>query len=271
MPRSLAAPQPMNPAGKVALVTGAGSGIGFAVSAALAGRGARVVAVDLDPDGLARLTEAVREEDPTPLAVRADVTDWDQLSAAFGRAEEELGGLDIVCNVAGVNTGRPRFPDCERGRWERTLAIDLWAVLAGTQLGVELLRRHGGGLIANIGSLGGLAPFPADPPYAAAKAGVVALSQSLGFLEGDGIRVVCLSPGMVDTPLLEKRQLTEEETKIVRSMPLLEAEDVARSVLEVIDDDALHAVTLGLLPGRPAKVIEPPIRFRDDPSDVLES
>jgi 3-oxoacyl-[acyl-carrier protein] reductase len=261
----------MNPAGKAALVTGAGSGIGAAISVALAARGAQVVAVDLDPDGLARLQGVLRRHDPSLLAVTADVADWDQMSAAFAQAEEQLGGLDIVCNVAGVNTGRPRFPDCERARWERTLTIDLWAVLAGTQLGVQLLRRRGGGVIVNIGSLGGLGPFPADPPYAAAKAGVAALTHSLGFLKDDDIRTVCLCPGMVDTPLLEKRQLTPEEEKVVRSMPLLEADDVARSVIDAIEDDSLHAVTLGLLPGRPAKVIEPPIRFRDDPSQALES
>jgi NAD(P)-dependent dehydrogenase (short-subunit alcohol dehydrogenase family) len=122
------------------------------------------VAVDVDSDGLDRLRTAVAEPAPTPLAVTADVADWDQLSAAFARAEDELGGLDVVCNVAGVNTGRPRYPDSERARWERTLAIDLWAVIACTQLGVGLLRRRGGGVVVNIGSLGGLAPFPADPP-----------------------------------------------------------------------------------------------------------
>jgi NAD(P)-dependent dehydrogenase (short-subunit alcohol dehydrogenase family) len=261
----------MNPAGRVALVTGAGSGIGFATSVALAHRGARVVAVDVDPDGLERLRAEIAQPAAAPLAVAADVTDWDQLSAAYGRAEAELGGVDVVCNVAGVNTGRPRYPDAERARWERTLAIDLWAVMAGTQLGVRLLRRCGGGVVVNIGSLGGLAPFPADPPYAAAKAGVVALTHSLRFLNDDGIRVVCLCPGMVDTPLLKKRQLTPDEERIVRSMPLLAADDVARSVLDAIEDDALHAVTLGLVPGRPAKVIDPPVSFRDDPSEALQS
>jgi NAD(P)-dependent dehydrogenase (short-subunit alcohol dehydrogenase family) len=261
----------MNPEGKTALVTGAGSGIGFAVTVALARRGVRVLGVDVDRDGLARVGEAVGDRSPLPITVTADVSDWDQLAAAFERADRDLGGLDIACNVAGVNTGRPRFPDCERTRWERTLAIDLRAVLAGTQLAVQLLRRRGGGVIVNIGSLGGLAPFPADPPYAAAKAGVVALTHSLGFLKDDGIRTVCLCPGMVDTPLLRKRQLTPAEEKVIRSMPLLEADDVARSVLEVIEDDELHAVTLGLLPARPPRVIEPPVRFRDDPSEVLES
>jgi NAD(P)-dependent dehydrogenase (short-subunit alcohol dehydrogenase family) len=261
----------MNPAGKVALVTGAGSGIGSATSVALAQCGARVVAVDVDPDGLERLRAEIAERAAAPLAVAADVTNWAQLSAAFGRAEAEFGGVDVVCNVAGVNTGRPRYPDAQRERWERTLAIDLWAVMACTQLGVRLLRRRGGGVVVNIGSLGGLAPFPADPPYAAAKAGVVALTHSLSFLNDDGIRVVCLCPGMVDTPLLKKRQLTPDEERIVRSMPLLAADDVARSVLDAIEDDALHAVTLGLLPGRPAKVIDPPVRFRDDPSEALQS
>jgi NAD(P)-dependent dehydrogenase (short-subunit alcohol dehydrogenase family) len=261
----------MNPADKVALVTGAGSGIGFALSLALAGRGSQVVALDLDPDGLERLEAESSERDSAPLTIATDVTRWDELAAAFERSEERFGGVDIVCNVAGVNTGRPRFPDAERARWERTLAIDLWAVLAGTQLGAQMLRRRGGGVIANIGSLGGITPFPADPVYAAAKGGVVALTQSLGFLEEDNIRVVCLCPGMVDTPLLKKRQLTAAEERIVRSIPLLRADDVADSVVDVIENDALHAVTLGLLPERPAKVIPPPLRFRDDPSEAFKS
>jgi NAD(P)-dependent dehydrogenase (short-subunit alcohol dehydrogenase family) len=261
----------MKPAGRVAVVTGAGSGIGFATAVALVERSAKVVAVDLDRDGLQRLVATIGKPATATVTVQADVTDWEQLSAAFARGEEQFGGIDLVCNVAGVNTGRPRYPDADRRRWERTLAIDLWAVLAGTQLGISTLRRRGGGVIVNMGSLGGLTPFPADPPYAAAKAGVVALTNSLRFLEDEGIRMVCLCPAMVDTPLLEKRQLTSEEERIVRSLPLLQPEDVAGSVLDAIEDETLHAVTLGLLPGRPAKVIDPPVRFPDDPSEALES
>lgn len=260
----------MSPEGKVALVTGAGSGIGFATAEALAGRGARIVAVDVDAAGLGRLTAALGHQAGL-LAIKADVTSWEELEAAFAQATERFDGLDIVCNVAGVNTGRPRYPAAERERWERTLAINLWAVMAGTQLGVGSLRRDGGGVIVNVASLAGVSPFPADPAYAAAKAGVVNLTESLGFVADERIRVVCICPGMVDTPLLEKRQLTAAEQELVRSVPLLEAGDVGASVVEAIEDEDLHAVALGLLPGRGAKPLRPRVRFENDPTESLES
>lgn len=260
----------MDVEGRVALVTGAGSGIGFATAQALAKRGARIAAVDVDPAGLERLV-ATLDGGAELLPVTADVTRWEDLESAFGQAVDRFRAIDAVCNVAGVNTGRPRYPAAERERWERTLAIDLWAVMATTQLAVESFGRNGGGVIVNVASLAGVSPFPADPAYAAAKAGVVNLTESLGFVADDGIRVVCVCPGMVDTPLLEKRQLTPSEQEIVRSVPLLEADDVARAVVAAIEDEELHAVALGLLPGRDPRVLRPRVRFENDPTESLQS
>jgi NAD(P)-dependent dehydrogenase (short-subunit alcohol dehydrogenase family) len=261
----------MDPRGRVALVTGAGSGIGFATCVALARRGASVAALDVDAAGLESLSAVFEEQGGELLPLRADVTRWEELAAAFTDAERHLGGLDVVCNNAGVNTGRPRFPFAARERWERTIAIDLWAVMAGVQLAVEAMRGRGGGVVVSTGSLAALTPFPADPAYAAAKAAVVALTRSLGFLEDEGIRAVCLCPGMVDTPLLTKRDLTRDETELVRSVPLLRAEEVADEVVRVVEDQSLHAVVLGLLPGRPPKVIPAQLSLPDDPTAGLES
>ncbi len=261
----------MEPKGRVALITGAGSGIGLATAVALARRGAKVVAVDLDAGGLKALRDAVSGVGGEALPVQTDVTRWDELASAFAKGEERFGGIDIVYNNAGVNTGRPRFPDAVRERWERTIAIDLWAVLAGTQLAVAALRRRGGGVIINTASLAAITPFPADPAYAAAKGGVVALTRSLAFLQEDKIRVVCVCPGMVDTPLLKKRELTADEEDLVRTVLLLRPEEVAGHVVSIIEDDTLHAAVLGLLPGRPPKLIPPQIRFPDDPTEVLKS
>lgn len=261
----------MEPNGRVALITGAGSGIGFATAVALARRGAQVAALDLDAGGLESLRVVVDEEPGELLTLRTDVTSWEQLAGAFSEVEAQLGGLDIVCNNAGVNTGRPRFPGAEREDWERTLAVDIWAVLAGVQLAVKALSRRRGGVIVTTGSLAAIAPFPADPVYAAAKGAVVALTRSLTFLREDGIRAVCVCPGMVDTPLLKKRDLTPDEDKIVRSAPLLGAEEVADEIVGVVEDDRLHAAVLGLLPGRPPKVIPPQLSMADDPTAGLES
>lgn len=261
----------MDPEGKSALVTGAGSGIGLALSAALAERGARIAALDVDPAGLEAARGAAAEAGGEAASIEVDVSRRDELADAFAQAEDRLDGLDIVCNNAGVNTGRPRFPDAPPERWRRTLAIDLEAVVAGTQLAVEALRRRGAGVIVNTASLAAVTPFPADPIYGAAKAGVVGLTQSLAFLDQEGIRVVCICPGVVDTPLLKRRDLSADEEEVLRSIPLLRAAEVAEQVVKLIEDDATHAVALGLLPGRPARVIEPPLRFEDDPTEAFRS
>src|SRR5437763_1026712 len=113
--------------GRAALVTGAASGIGQATAFRLATEGVRMALVDLDESGLQRTLDAISSAGGRARLLPADVTSWDALSEAFETAEKTFGGLDIVHNNAGVNTGRPRFPDSPRPRWELTLAIDLWA------------------------------------------------------------------------------------------------------------------------------------------------
>jgi NAD(P)-dependent dehydrogenase (short-subunit alcohol dehydrogenase family) len=261
----------MDPRGRFALVTGAGSGIGRATAEKLAAQGAGVALVDLDGQALSATAATIRQAGGHAIEISADVTSWDSLQAAFGRAESEFGGIDIVHNNAGINTGRPRFPDSELSRWERTLAVDLWAVIAGTQLAVAALRRRGGGVIVNTGSLAAVTSFPADPVYAAAKAGVVNLTRSLGFLISESIRVVCVCPGVVATPLLAKRELSDADEKVIRSIPLLEPPAVADAVLDLVRDDSLSGAVVGLLPGRPPRLIPTQLSFPDDPTLGMES
>src|SRR3990170_2302736 len=162
----------MDPKGKVAFVTGGGSGIGFATASLLAANGARVVLADID-------------------------------ARALEFAAAEFGRIDIVHNNAGITErGEDLFaPDAER--WESVLDIDLRAVILGTQLAVQQLRRQGGGgVIVNTASMAGLDPIGAAPVYSAAKAGVVQFTRTLTHLASEGIRVNAICPSFTDTPMV---------------------------------------------------------------------
>jgi NAD(P)-dependent dehydrogenase (short-subunit alcohol dehydrogenase family)/nitroreductase len=189
--------------GKVALVTGAGSGIGRATAVALAEAGvAAVVVVDRDgaaAEATAALVEAAGAA--TQVAV-TDVADQQQLAAAFAAAEQRFGGLDIVHNNAGLVGGSPSWPDTPTARSQALIDVNLGAVVHGTQLAVAALRRRGGGAIVNTSSTGGLNPYPFDAVYAATKSGVAMLTRCCRPLRKAGIRVNAVAPGVVDTAIL---------------------------------------------------------------------
>jgi 3-oxoacyl-[acyl-carrier protein] reductase len=216
--------------GRVALVTGAGAGIGRAVALALAREGASVVAVDLD--------EAAAEE-TVRLAgggatVRADVTDDDALRAAFTTA----GPLDVLVNNAGGVSG-PCFPDAPPERWSAVLDVNLRATMLGVQLALETMRGRGGAIV-NVSSVAGVGYGPhGAPEYAAAKAGVVRLTAALASLADEGVRVNCICPDFVDTPAVRRtlEQATPEER--AAAPPLVPAERVADAILDLVRDDSL--------------------------------
>jgi NAD(P)-dependent dehydrogenase (short-subunit alcohol dehydrogenase family) len=233
----------MEISGKVALVTGAGSGIGRAMATNLARKGATVVLVDLQEDGLNETKRMIEEAGGKAEVAVTDVTLDEELEAAFAKARE-LGDLQIVCNNAGVTTGRPRYPD-KSSRWRRTLEVDLNAVLAGCQLAILAMQEHGkGGAIVNTASMAGLEPFPADAPYSAAKGGVVFLTRSLAPLADEGIRVNCVCPGMVDTPMVRQGReegandpVDPEMRAILEALPLIPTQQVADAMLELVEND----------------------------------
>jgi NAD(P)-dependent dehydrogenase (short-subunit alcohol dehydrogenase family) len=181
-----------------AVVTGGGSGIGAATCLRFAGEGARVAVLDVD----AGSAEAVARS-AGGVAVVADVADGAALSAAFAQAASALGGLDTVVNNAGTGNAMPLhdYPDAE---WDRLLAVNLTGVFNGTRAAVSLLRDAGRtGAIVNVSSLSGLRPTRGEAPYSAAKAGVMALTMSAALEYGPAIRVNCVSPGFIRTPLTE--------------------------------------------------------------------
>jgi len=263
----------MDPAGKVALITGGGSGIGRGTALALAESGAAVVIADIDKAGGQETTALIERSGGKAAFVHTDVTRRDDLERMVAFTEERFGGLDILHNNAGVSTGQPRFPDAPTERWEKTFAVDLWAVIAGTQVAVPAMRRRGGGVIVNTASMAGIVQHPLDPIYAATKHGVVGLTRALVFLKDEAnIRVNCVCPAMVDTPMLtrEMGEVTPEERAqrdaIMARIPLIEPGEVVDAVLEFIRDDSLAGEAMGIVYGRPRRLIPAAVTFRDDPA-----
>jgi NAD(P)-dependent dehydrogenase (short-subunit alcohol dehydrogenase family) len=216
---------------RVAVVTGAGAGIGRAVAEALAAEGARLVLCDVDPEA-ASLASGLGAT-----FVAADVRIEIELEQVFAVAEELHGGVDLLVNNAG---GRepPAFPESPVTNWTGVLDLNLRAPMLAMQLAIASMRRRGGGAIVNVGSSAGVGLGPhAMPDYAAAKAGVMRLTGALAPLAAEGIRVSCVCPGMVDTPASRRsrERMSAEERAALPTV--IAAEDVARLVVELLADE----------------------------------
>jgi NAD(P)-dependent dehydrogenase (short-subunit alcohol dehydrogenase family) len=263
----------MDPNGKVALVTGGGSGIGRATCLALAQAGASVVVADIGEEGGKETVRLLEAEGAKAAFIRTDVTKGDDLERMVAFAEETFGGLDIAYNNAGIGTPAPRFPEAKLADWEKTVVVDLWAVIAGVQAEVPAMRKRGGGVIINTASIAGLAPYLPDPIYAAAKHGVVGLTRSLQFLHGEAnIRVNCVCPGVVDTPMVRRgidaappEQRAQAE-QMLSAMPMMPPSDIAEAVLEFIRDDSLAGEAMSVIYGGRKRLVDPPVRFTRDPA-----
>ena len=182
---------------RVALVTGAGGGIGRATVARLASEGARVVCLDVDG---ARASRAAAESGGV-LAVQCDVSDAEACSRAVAATVEQVGGLDVLVNIAGVGSFASTR-DLRLEEWNRTIAVNLTGTFLMSQAALGPLLA-GGGAIVNMASVSGLRALPYNAAYTASKGGVVMLTKAMAVEFGRaGIRVNCVCPSSVDTEFL---------------------------------------------------------------------
>lgn len=182
--------------GKVALVTGAGSGIGLATARRLAGEGAAVVAGILGESQRA----AAGGLDAQLLDVREEA-DWDRVLAHVTSAH---GGLDVLVNDAGVHrTGTAEATT--REVWDAVMEVNLFGTFLGCRKAIPLLRRRGGGAIVNLSSIAGHRGVPGQVAYATSKGAILTLTLALAADHaGEGIRVNCVCPGATETPMIEQ-------------------------------------------------------------------
>jgi NAD(P)-dependent dehydrogenase (short-subunit alcohol dehydrogenase family) len=188
---------PLGLAGRRAIVTGGGSGIGAEICRRFRRYGAAVAVLDRRA---AAASEVAGEVDG--IALTCDVRDGDTVAAAFAEAAERLGGISDVVNNAGIGMAKPLHTYSNR-EWQLIVDVNLSGVFNGIRAAVPLLRATGWGSIVNVSSLSALRPTRGEGPYAAAKAGVIALTASAALEYAPNIRVNCVAPGLVRTPLTE--------------------------------------------------------------------
>jgi NAD(P)-dependent dehydrogenase (short-subunit alcohol dehydrogenase family) len=200
-------------AGKVALITGAASGIGRATALLFAREGAAVAVVDLDEAAAQAVAQTIRDEGGQAMAIGCDVSKAEDCQRAVQATVEVLGGLDIVFNNAGI-IRRADVVGTTEEEWERVMAVNVKSVFLMSKYGVPVMAQAGGGSIVNTASGWGLVGGRNALSYCASKAAVVNMTRAMALDHGpQNIRVNCICPGDTDTGMLreEARQLGEPE------------------------------------------------------------
>jgi NAD(P)-dependent dehydrogenase (short-subunit alcohol dehydrogenase family) len=221
--------------GKVAIITGAASGIGRALAGALCRRGATVVLSDIDGTGVDAVARELATGAARPEAVTVDVTDAAAVSALVENAVAAHGRLDLMFNNAGIAvTGDAR--DLTLEHWRRVIDVNLMGVVYGSDAAYKVMAAQGHGHIVNIASLAGLIPFPTNAPYSTTKHAVVGLSLSLraeGAALGVGVTAVC--PGFIDSNIYTASEAVNvPQDKLLAQIPFkkVPADEAARKILD---------------------------------------
>jgi len=225
-------------AGKVALVAGGGRGIGEATSRILAAAGASVGVLDREADRAEAVATALRSEGATAIPLVVDLRDEDACGAAVATVIAELGGVDVLANVAGGMTNQAEWRHLEHwstDEWDRVVHLNLRYVFWLCRAVIPSMVARGGGSIVSVTSISGVFGAPNHSAYGAAKAGLIHLTKTLAVEYGRaGIRVNAVSPGAIATPATEATMSAERRATLARATPLQRPgapEDIARAIL----------------------------------------
>lgn len=229
----------MRLAGKVALVTGGGSGIGRATAELFAGEGARVAVADLRRSAAEGTVAHIREHGGEAVALQADVSRGGDAEAMVRGVLDAYDRLDVLHSNAGVTPVKVAIQDLDEEEWDRVLGINLKGAWLTCKYAIPALIAAGGGTIVNTASLAGVRARPYRVHYEASKAGVISLTRTLAIeLSPHGIRANCVCPGGVDTPgrtaSLGETESAEHRQPHIDRLPiprLARPEEVANAVL----------------------------------------
>lgn len=189
--------------GKIAIVTGAASGIGRATAIKFAAEGAKVVAADINEDGLHATVSAIREAGGEAIGVRCDVSVEADVKNLVESTVTTHGRLDVLFNNAGTGNMPMPVGEMPLEEWEKTLSVNLRGVFLGCKYAAPIMARQGGGSIINTASVLGHVGTPVFGAYNASKGGVVTLTKNVAIDYGPaGVRCNCVCPGLIDTPMV---------------------------------------------------------------------
>jgi len=228
--------------GKVAIVTGAASGIGAAIARALAADGAKVLVADLDPTGAEAVASAIKASGGTARAIEVNVADAVEVEAMVEAAKSAFGGLHLAVNNAGIGGPAAMTGEYPLDGWHKVIDINLNGVFYGMRYQLPAIVASGGGAIVNMASILGSVGFATASAYVAAKHAVVGLTKVAAIeYAKHGVRINSIGPGFIDTPLLSKH-LDEAALTVIRGLHpvgrLGTSEEVAALTAFLLSDEA---------------------------------
>lgn len=228
--------------GKVAIITGAGSGIGEACAVLMATAGAEVVVADFDEAGGNRVTDAINADGGTASFFKVDVAKADQVEAMVAHTVDTYGGLHVAVNNAGIGGAQALTGEYPLDSWQQVMDVNLSGVFYGLRYEIPAMLESGGGSIVNMASILGSVGFANASAYVAAKHGVVGLSKNAALeYASSGVRINSVGPAFIQTPLLEKNLDDEMMGALSGLHPIQRmgtSEEVANLVGFLCSDDA---------------------------------
>jgi NAD(P)-dependent dehydrogenase (short-subunit alcohol dehydrogenase family) len=237
--------------GKVALITGAGSGIGRATALLFAKEGAKVSVVDYVPAGGKETAKMVREAGGEAIFIEADVSKAADVEKMIKTTLDKYRRIDILYNNAGVMGAYAFTADTPEKKWDTILNINLKGVFLGSKHVIPVMLNQGGGVIINTASTAGIVGLPGLPAYCASKAGVIQLTKTMALEYADqNIRVNCICPGGIMTAMTQPPGPDEPLPPFRQSQPMRrfgQPEEIARAALYLASDDSSYVTGAALV------------------------